>query len=112
MIMPRGQQLLLPANPLFVLTTLLLALLANMLINISLVGNAAWTPDFLAVTLVFWCIHQPRLVGIGVAFFFGVASDVHQATLMGQHALTYTALGFFSLMIHRSEEHTSELQSH
>ena len=101
MIMPRGQQLLLPANPLFVLVTLLLALLANMLINISLVGNAAWTPDFLAVTLVFWCIHQPRLVGISVAFFFGVASDVHQATLMGQHALTYTALGFFSLMIHR-----------
>ena len=101
MIMPRGQQLLLPANPLFVLITLLLALLANMLINISLVGNAAWAPDFLAVTLVFWCIHQPRLVGISVAFFFGVASDVHQATLMGQHALTYTALGFFSLMIHR-----------
>lgn len=46
MIMPRGQQLLLPANPLFVVMTLLLALLANMLMNISLVGNAAWTPDF------------------------------------------------------------------
>ena len=49
MIMPRGQQLLLPANPLFVLTTLLLALLVNMLINISMVGNAAWTPDFLEI---------------------------------------------------------------
>ena len=45
MIMPRGQQLLLPANPLFVLITLLLALLANMLINISLVGNAAFPAD-------------------------------------------------------------------
>ena len=34
MIMPRGQQLLLPVNPLFVLMTLLLALLALSLIHI------------------------------------------------------------------------------
>ena len=61
MIMPRGQQLLLPANPLFVLMTLIAALFANMVANISLVGNAAWMPDFLALVVVFWCIHQPRL---------------------------------------------------
>lgn len=101
MIMPRGQQLLLPANPLFILVTLLIALLANMVVNISLVGNAAWMPDFLALVLVFWCVHQPRLVGIGSAFVFGVATDVHQAALLGQHALTYTALGFMSIMVHR-----------
>ena len=101
MIMPRGQQLLLPANPLFVLLTLLAALFANMVVNISLVGNAAWMPDFLALVLVFWCVHQPRLVGIGVAFFFGVATDVHQASLMGQHAMSYTALGFMAIMVHR-----------
>jgi rod shape-determining protein MreD len=101
MIMPRGQQLLLPANPLFVLFTLLGALLINMFVNMSLVGNAAWMPDFLAVVLVFWCVHQPRLVGIGVAFFFGVATDVHQSALLGEHALTYTVLGFLALMVHR-----------
>lgn len=101
MIMPRGQQLLLPANPLFVLLTLLAALFANMVVNISLVGNAAWMPDFLALVLVFWCVHQPRLAGIGVAFFFGVATDVHQASLMGQHAMSYTALGFMAIMVHR-----------
>jgi rod shape-determining protein MreD len=101
MIMPRGQQLLLPANPLFVLFTLLTALFANMVVNISLVGNAAWMPDFLALVLVFWCVHQPRLVGIGVAFFFGVATDVHQASLLGQHAMSYTALGFMAIMVHR-----------
>ena len=101
MIMPRGQQLLLPANPLFVLFTLLTALFANMVVNISLVGNAAWMPDFLALVLVFWCVHQPRLVGIGVAFFFGVATDVHQAALLGQHAMSYTALGFMAILVHR-----------
>ena len=88
MIMPRGQQLLLPASPWFIGFTLLAALFANMVSNISLVGNAAWMPDFLALVLVFWCVHQPRLVGIGVAFFFGVATDVHQSALLGQHALT------------------------
>jgi rod shape-determining protein MreD len=80
---------------------LLAALFANMVANISFVGNAAWMPDFLSLVLVFWCVHQPRLVGIGVAFFFGVIIDVHQASLLGQHALTYTALGFLAIMIHR-----------
>ena len=101
MIMPRGQQLLLPASPWFILMTLVVALFANMVVNISLVGNAAWMPDFLALVLVFWCVHQPRLVGIGVAFFFGVATDVHQSALLGQHALSYTALGFLAVMVHR-----------
>ena len=101
MIMPRGQQLLLPASPWFILMTLVVALFVNMVVNISLVGNAAWVPDFLAVVLVFWCVHQPRLIGIGVAFLFGVITDVHQAALLGQHAMTYTVLGFLSIMIHR-----------
>ena len=101
MIMPRGQQLLLPANPLFVLLTLIAALFATMVVNISLVGNASWMPDLLALVLAFWCVHQPRLVGIGVAFFFGVATDVHQAALLGQHAMSYTALGFMGIMVHR-----------
>jgi len=93
--------LLLPASPWFIGLTLLAALFANMVANISFVGNAAWMPDFLSLVLVFWCVHQPRLVGIGVAFFFGVITDVHQASLLGQHALTYTALGFLAIMIHR-----------
>ena len=101
MIMRQGQQLLLPANPLFVAFTLVMALLINMLVNISLVGNAAWMPDFLALVLVFWCVHQPRIVGIGIAFFLGVATDVHQSALLGQHALTYTALGFLAAVIER-----------
>ena len=101
MIMPRGHQLLLPAKPWFIALSLLVALLINMVVNMSLVGNAAWVPDLLALVMVFWCIHQPRLVGIGVAFFLGVVSDVHQSALLGQHALTYTGLGFLAVMVHR-----------
>ena len=32
---------------------------------------------------------------------FGLGVDVHQAALLGQHALSYTALSFFATMIHR-----------
>jgi rod shape-determining protein MreD len=97
MIMRPGQQLLLPANPLFIWTSLLLALLTNMLP----LGRVAWMPDLLALVLVFWTVHQPLRVGIGSAFFFGIAMDVHQAALLGQHALAYSALSFFAITIHR-----------
>lgn len=98
MIMPRGSnQLLLPANPLFIAFTLALACGVNMLP----MGRVAGMPDVLAVALVFWTVHQPRRVGVGVAFVLGVLIDVHQGALLGQHALAYTLLGFVATIIHR-----------
>ena len=95
MIMPSGQQLLLPASPLFIASSLLGALLLSML------SQQPWMPDVMALTLVFWTIHQPLRVGIGAAFCFGLVMDVQQAGLLGQHALAYTALSFLGIMIHR-----------
>ena len=97
MIMRPGQQLLLPANPFFIWTSLLFAMVVNMLP----LGRTPWMPDVLALVLVFWSVHQPLRVGIGAAFLFGLAMDVHQAALLGQHALAYTALSFFAITIHR-----------
>jgi rod shape-determining protein MreD len=97
MIMRPGQPLLLPASPAFIWMSLLGALLLSMLP----IGRTAWTPDLLALTLVFWAVHQPLRVGVGAAFIFGLAMDVHQASLLGQHALAYTALNFFAITIHR-----------
>ncbi len=97
MIMRPGQQLLLPANPFFIWGSLLLALIVNMLP----LGRTPWMPDIVAVVLVFWSVHQPQRVGIVVAFIFGLCMDVHQASLLGQHALAYTALSFFAITIHR-----------
>ncbi|MCW5668524.1 MAG: rod shape-determining protein MreD [Hydrogenophaga sp.] len=101
MIMRPGQQLLLPANPGFIWFSLLAALVFNMLLNMGLFGRAAWVPDLLAVVLVFWSVHQPLRIGVGVAFAFGLAMDVHQGALLGQHALAYTALGFLGISMHR-----------
>ena len=97
MIMRSGQQLLLPADPFFIWGSLFAALLLNMLP----LGRIAWMPDFLILALVFWNVHQPLRVGIGVAFMFGLAMDVQQAALLGQHAFSYSALSFFAAMIQR-----------
>jgi rod shape-determining protein MreD len=97
-IMPRGSdQLLLPVNPLFMWSTLLIA----GLLNLIPLGREVTTPDFVALTLVFWNVHQPRRVGVGVAFVFGLFMDVHEGALLGQHALAYTLLSFFAITIHR-----------
>jgi len=94
---PGQQQLLLPVSPLFMWASLIIALLINMVP----IGRAAWTPDLLALVIVFWSVHQPARIGIGAAFVFGLLMDVHQASMLGQHALSYTTLGFFAIMIHR-----------
>ena len=97
MIMRPGQPLLLPANPFFIWFTLILALMVNMLP----VGRLPWMPDLLAVVLVFWSVHQPLRIGVVAAFLFGLAVDVHQTSLLGQHALAYTTLSYFAITIHR-----------
>src|SRR5690606_37896199 len=98
MLMPRGSdQLLLPANPLFVWLSLLLAFT----INLVPLGRHPAMPDVLALALVFWNVYQPRRVGIGAAFVFGLMMDVHDSAVLGQHALAYTLLSYFAITIHR-----------
>jgi rod shape-determining protein MreD len=94
---PGQQQLLLPVSPVFMWSSLVVALLVNMVP----VGRAVWMPDLLALVIVFWGVHQPTRVGIGAAFVFGLCMDVHQSAMLGQHALSYTTLGFFAITIHR-----------
>ncbi len=98
MIMPRrNDQLLMPVNPLFVWATLLIAFL----LNVVPLGRVPSMPDFLALVLVFWNVHESRRVGIGSAFVFGLLMDVHSGAVLGQHALAYTLLSFFAVTIHR-----------
>ncbi|PXW96911.1 rod shape-determining protein MreD [Sphaerotilus hippei] len=97
-MLPRvSDQLLLPVNPLFLWFTLLAALL----LNLMPFGRAPALPDFVALTLVFWNVHQPRRVGLGAAFVFGLLIDVHHGALLGQHALAYTLVSYAAIMIHR-----------
>jgi rod shape-determining protein MreD len=89
--------ILLPVSSIFIAFSLMAAFLLNLLPWGQWIG----VPDFVALVVVFWSIHQPRKVGIGVAFFMGLLMDVHDASLLGQNALAYTLLSYFAIMIHR-----------
>ena len=89
--------LLRPVNPLFIWATLLILLVLNLMPW----GRVPWVPDFVAVGLVFWNVHQPRRVGIGAAFVFGLLMDVHNGAVMGQHALAYSILSYGAIALHR-----------
>ena len=93
----RPHYILLPVSPLFIAFSLVCAFMLNLLPW----GRWVGAPDFVALVLVFWGIHQPRKVGIGIAFCMGLLMDVHDATLLGENALAYTLLSYLAIMIHR-----------
>ncbi len=85
-----SSRILLPVRPWFIASTLLIALLLNFLPT----GNWPGVPDWVALALVFWCVREPRRVGMGLAFLFGLAMDVADASLLGQHALAYVLVAY------------------
>lgn len=91
------EYLLLPANRAFIAASIGMALLLNFIPW----GRSVGIPDFVAVVLVFWNIHQPRMVGIGVAFLVGLLMDVHASALLGERALAYTLLSYGAISMHR-----------
>lgn len=95
--MNRPHYILRPVNPLFIAFSLFCAFMMNLLPW----AHSIFVPDFVALVLVFWAIHQPRKVGIGTAFFLGLLMDVHDSTLLGENALAYTLLSYFAIMVHR-----------
>ncbi len=93
------QEILKPANPGFIIFTLLMALLLNLL---PWSGWGWWVrPDFAALVLLYWCIEQPRKIGFSVAWLLGLLMDVADGSLFGQHALAYTILTFAGIVLHR-----------
>src|SRR3989442_13312851 len=77
--------------------TLVLALLFNLLPWRDVIG----LPDMLALVLTFWCVHQPRKIGIGIAWFAGLVMDAGNGALLGQHAFAYAFLAFAAVSLHR-----------
>ena len=91
------QTLTRPASGRFVLFTLVFALLLNLLPWSGPV-KLLW-PDFIALLLLHWIIHQPREVGLGAAWFLGLLMDIADGVLFGQHALAYTLMAFLAQIL-------------
>ena len=91
------QRILLPVNVGYMALTVVLALMFNLLPWRDLVG----IPDMVALVLTCWCVHQPRKMGIGIAWFVGLLMDAGNAALLGQHAFAYAFLAFAAISLHR-----------
>jgi rod shape-determining protein MreD len=94
---PAAQRILLPVRASTILGSLALALVADFLPWKSV----ALAPDFVALVLVFWCVREPRLVGLGAGWLLGLLVDVGNGVLMGQHALAYALLAFAAISLSR-----------
>lgn len=88
----RPEEILRPVNGWFILLSFFLALLGNLVPASGI--TLALKPDFLALVILYWCIQEPRYVGVGVAWMLGLTMDVADATLFGQHALAYAFLAY------------------
>ena len=95
----RPEEILLPVQPWFVL----LSLLVGLLLNLVPAGGLTQTlrPDFLALVLLYWCIREPRMISVGIAWCLGLLMDVGDATVFGQHALAYAVLAYAAEYLRR-----------
>ena len=94
---PRPQHILLPAR----VTTIVVSFALALFVNFLPWRDPALAPDFVALVLAFWCVRQPRLVGLGVGWLLGLLTDAGTGVLLGQHALAYSMLAFGALTLSR-----------
>lgn len=92
-----SRRILRPVRNWFIVLTLFFSLL----LNLVPFGRLPGVPDWVALVLTFWCVHQPLKVGMSAAFLLGLAMDVADASVMGQHALAYVLLAFVAAGLSR-----------
>jgi len=51
-------------------------------------------PNFVALTMLWFCLLSPRLLGLSYAWIAGLALDGFAGVLLGQHALTLTVIAY------------------
>ncbi|MDD4979092.1 MAG: rod shape-determining protein MreD [Gallionella sp.] len=96
---PNKTEIQRPVGNIFIFSSLIIAVLLN---GLPWEGVALMLrPDFVAMFLLYWCMHKPMRIGIGMAWAVGILADVADASLFGQHALTYTLLAFGGVVLHR-----------
>ena len=99
MMQPERHEILLPVKPGFIALTLTAALVVNLL-----PWSGVWLtlrPDFVALTVLYWCVYEPRKIGFTAAFALGLMMDTADASLFGQHALAYSVLAYAGIVLHR-----------
>jgi len=96
-MLPANSAILMPVR----LSTIVASFALALFLNFLPWRDLRLMPDFVALALCFWCIRQPRLVGLGVGWMLGLLCDAGNGVLLGQHALAYSILAFLSVWLSR-----------
>lgn len=60
-------------------------------------GLQLYRVQWTALVLIYWCMAVPERVGVGVSFAVGLLLDILTGTLLGQHALGLSVIGFLTI---------------
>jgi rod shape-determining protein MreD len=92
-----AQRILLPAR----VSTIAISFAIALVLALLPWWDLRYVPDFVALVIAFWCIRQPRMVGLGLAWALGLVMDTANGALLGQHALSYSILAFLAITLSR-----------
>lgn len=71
---------------------------------LTLLPMPEWTiwlrPAWVLLVLIYWLAMMPYRVNVGTAWFLGLCLDVLNGTLLGEHALALTIVGYLVVRIH------------
>jgi rod shape-determining protein MreD len=82
----------------------LVALTALVGLILTLVPLPHWLaiarPSFLVLVVLYWSTMTPFAAGIGIGFVSGLALDVFQGSLLGEHALALAFVTYLAVRLH------------
>jgi rod shape-determining protein MreD len=58
-------------------------------------------PDWVALTLIYWCIALPQRVGIATGLVLGLGIDVLEGSALGQNACALVVVALLSLILYQ-----------
>lgn len=77
-------------------------IVAMLLTQIPLPTGFEWLrPEWVAMTLIYWVLAVPHVIGIKTAFFSGLIMDVVRGSVLGANALALTCVAFITLLMYR-----------
>ena len=82
---------------------ILLSFAGAMLLTIIPLSDSLRTlrPDWVGLTLIFWCLVLPYRVSVTSGFITGLLLDVLTGTLLGQHALSLSIIAYVCVRLHQ-----------
>jgi rod shape-determining protein MreD len=58
-------------------------------------------PAFLVLMVLYWSVNAPRTGGVALGFLAGLALDVFQGPVLGEHALALALVGYLAVREHQ-----------